>query len=56
MKLSMKLIDEFIKDDVMYRFFDGIDLDMISKHDKHGFDGMIYFFTDSYVGEFERYN
>ena len=52
----MILIDEIIVNDINIKFFNGIDLEMISKHPNDGSGGMLYFFVDKWSLVEQNYN
>jgi len=51
----MVLIDETYIDDLIIKFYDGIDFNMILEHPKDGSKGFIYFFIGNWVEEMKIY-
>lgn len=52
----MILIEEIIVDNSIIKFYNGIDFDVLIKHNKKGSDGFIYCFIDNWVSEVKSYN
>lgn len=47
----MTLIDEIKVSNIIIKFYNGVDFDMIKKHPKDGSNGFIYFFIDKWETE-----
>jgi len=52
----MILIAEEIINDMIFRYYNGIDLDVIKNHPKDGSGGFIVFLIESYVKEIKNQN
>jgi hypothetical protein len=52
----MILIEEIVVDNNIVRFYNGIDFDILLRHNREGSDGFIYCFIDSWVSEVKSYN
>lgn len=52
----MNLIEEIYYDDTIFKFYNGVDFDILIEHRKDGHDGFIYCFIDNWVKEVKRYN
>lgn len=47
----MTLIDEIKISNIIIKFYNGIDFDMVKKHPKDGSNGLIFFFIDKWETE-----
>ena len=52
----MILIDEIVNNDINYRFYNGMDFDILIDHSKNGSDGFIICFIENWVSEMKAYN
>ncbi len=52
----MTLIDEININNVVYKFYSGIDVEIIKKHPKDGTSGFIFFYVESWINEFKSIN
>jgi hypothetical protein len=52
----MILIEEIVVDNTIVSFYNGIDFDILLRHNREGSDGFIYCFIDSWVSEVKSYN
>ena len=52
----MILIDEIGVNNSSFKFYDGVDFDILIKHSKDGSDGFIFCFIDNWIKEVKSYN
>ena len=52
----MILIDEIGVNNSSFKFYNGVDFDILIKHSKDGSDGFIFCFIDNWIKELKSYN